>query len=75
MNILVIGDVVGHPGRSVLKKALPIVFKKHDIVYCIANIENAAGGFDDLKTVIDWPASFRLREGREARHRNARRDK
>jgi metallophosphoesterase (TIGR00282 family) len=53
MNILVIGDVVGHPGRSVLKKALPIVFAKHDIDYCIANVENAAGGFGVTREVCD----------------------
>ena len=45
MNILVIGDVVGSPGRTIMKKALPLVFRKHDIDYCIANVENAAGGF------------------------------
>jgi metallophosphoesterase (TIGR00282 family) len=45
VNILVIGDVVGSPGRSIMKKALPAVFRKHDVDYCVANIENAAGGF------------------------------
>ena len=45
MKILIIGDVVGSPGRSIMKRALPLVFRKHDIDYCIANVENAAGGF------------------------------
>jgi 2',3'-cyclic-nucleotide 2'-phosphodiesterase len=45
MNILIIGDIVGSPGRAIMKKALPKVFAKHDIDYCIANVENAAGGF------------------------------
>jgi metallophosphoesterase (TIGR00282 family) len=53
MNILVIGDVVGSPGRAILKKGLPPVFKKHDIDYCIANVENAAGGFGVTKEVCD----------------------
>ena len=53
MNILIIGDVVGNPGRTILKKALPLVFAKHDIDYCIANIENAAGGFGVTKEVCD----------------------
>jgi hypothetical protein len=53
MNILVIGDVVGNPGRTILKRALPLVFKKHDIDYCIANVENAAGGFGVTKEVCD----------------------
>jgi hypothetical protein len=53
MNVLVIGDVVGHPGRTILKKALPPVFRKHDIDYCVANVENAAGGFGVTKEVCD----------------------
>jgi metallophosphoesterase (TIGR00282 family) len=53
MNILIIGDVVGSPGRGILKKALPIVFEKHEIDYCIANAENAAGGFGVTKDVCD----------------------
>jgi metallophosphoesterase (TIGR00282 family) len=53
LNILVIGDVVGSPGRNILKKALPLVFRKHDIDYCIANVENAAGGFGVTKEVCD----------------------
>jgi len=53
MNILVIGDVVGNPGRTILRKALPVVFKKYDVDYCIANAENAAGGFGVTKEVCD----------------------
>ena len=53
MNILIIGDVVGSPGRGILKKALPVVFEKHEIDYCIANAENAAGGFGVTKDVCD----------------------
>jgi hypothetical protein len=53
VNILIVGDVVGSPGRGILKRALPLVFKKHDIDYCIANVENAAGGFGVTKEVCD----------------------
>jgi metallophosphoesterase (TIGR00282 family) len=53
MNILLIGDVVGSPGRTILKKALPVVFKKYDVDYCVANVENAAGGFGVTKEVCD----------------------
>ena len=53
MNILIIGDVVGSPGRSILKRGLPLVFRKHDIDYCIANVENAAGGFGVTKDVCE----------------------
>jgi metallophosphoesterase (TIGR00282 family) len=45
MNILIIGDVVGSPGRVIMKRALPQVVRKHDVDYVIANVENAAGGF------------------------------
>jgi metallophosphoesterase (TIGR00282 family) len=53
MNILLIGDVVGSPGRGILKKALPLVFKKYDVDYCVANVENAAGGFGVTKEICD----------------------
>jgi hypothetical protein len=53
MNILVIGDVVGSPGRGILKRALPVVFAKYDVDYCIANVENAAGGFGVTREVCD----------------------
>jgi hypothetical protein len=53
MNILLIGDVVGSPGRGIMKKALPVVFEKYGIDYCVANVENAAGGFGVTKEVCD----------------------
>jgi hypothetical protein len=53
MNILVIGDVVGSPGRYIMKKALPKVFARHSVDYCIANVENAAGGFGVTKDICD----------------------
>jgi metallophosphoesterase (TIGR00282 family) len=53
VNILVIGDIVGSPGRHILAKGLPKVFKRHAVEYCIANVENAAGGFGVTKDVCD----------------------
>jgi 2',3'-cyclic-nucleotide 2'-phosphodiesterase len=53
VNILIIGDVVGSPGRAIMKKALPRVFRKHDVDYCIANVENAAGGFGVTREICD----------------------
>lgn len=44
MNILVIGDIVGKPGRTILKSLLAKVQTQHDISFTIANAENAAGG-------------------------------
>ena len=53
MNILVIGDIVGNPGRAIMKKALPGVLRKYDVEYCIANVENAAGGFGVTREICD----------------------
>jgi 2',3'-cyclic-nucleotide 2'-phosphodiesterase len=53
MKILIIGDIVGNPGRSIMQKALPRVLEKHGVDYCIANVENAAGGFGVTKEICD----------------------
>jgi metallophosphoesterase (TIGR00282 family) len=53
MNILMIGDVVGSAGRGILRKALPAVRARFDVEYCVANVENAAGGFGVTKEVCD----------------------
>jgi hypothetical protein len=53
MNILLIGDVVGSPGRNLLKKALPRLFRAREVDYCVANVENAAGGFGITREVAD----------------------
>ncbi len=45
MKVLLIGDVVGKPGRKVLKSVLSDILKSNQIDLCIANCENAAGGF------------------------------
>ena len=42
---MVIGDVVGSPGRDVLQKHLEFAREQHHIDAVIANGENAAGGF------------------------------
>ena len=52
MKILMIGDIVGGPGRRITRQALPRVFAEHDIDYCVANAENAAGGFGVTRDVF-----------------------
>jgi metallophosphoesterase (TIGR00282 family) len=42
LNILMIGDIVGRPGRNAVKQYLQINSKQYDFI--IANGENAAGG-------------------------------
>ncbi|NQT22003.1 MAG: TIGR00282 family metallophosphoesterase [Candidatus Omnitrophica bacterium] len=44
MKILLVGDIVGRPGREAVKKLLPGLVKKKNIEFVVANGENAAGG-------------------------------
>lgn len=44
MKILFIGDIVGKPGREIVKKILPTIVKEKKIDFVIANPENAAHG-------------------------------
>lgn len=43
MNILMIGDIVGKPGREAVRELLPSVKEKYKIDFVIANGENVAG--------------------------------
>src|SRR5688572_24262540 len=44
MRILMIGDIVGKPGRSIVVRAIPELIKRERLDCVIANAENAAGG-------------------------------
>jgi 2',3'-cyclic-nucleotide 2'-phosphodiesterase len=44
-NILFIADVVGSPGRDVVRALLPGLRKRLDLHLVICNGENSAGGF------------------------------
>ncbi len=44
MNILFIGDIVGKPGREVIKNLLPGLKKELKVDFAVANAENSAGG-------------------------------
>ena len=44
MNLLFIGDIVGHPGRNAVKVLLPKLRHRHALDVVIANGENSAGG-------------------------------
>ncbi|HQY89370.1 MAG TPA: YmdB family metallophosphoesterase, partial [Tepidisphaeraceae bacterium] len=44
MRILVIGDIVGRPGRQVVHEKLPTLVRERKIDLVIANAENIAGG-------------------------------
>lgn len=45
MLVLVIGDIIGRPGRQAVHKVLPDLCKEYGLDLVIANAENAAGGF------------------------------
>lgn len=44
MRLLFIGDIVGRPGRDIVRRLLPRLVRAHEIDMVIANGENAAGG-------------------------------
>jgi metallophosphoesterase (TIGR00282 family) len=44
MRILLIGDIVGKPGRQIVVRALPPLIERERLDMVIANGENAAGG-------------------------------
>jgi len=53
MRILFIGDIVGRPGRQLVKIGLGAVVSRHDIDLVIANAENAAAGFGITREIGD----------------------
>jgi 2',3'-cyclic-nucleotide 2'-phosphodiesterase len=58
MNILFIGDIVGRPGRELVRKGLRALIEHHGVDLTIANAENAAAGFGVTKDIgdslLDW---------------------
>src|SRR5687767_6875508 len=44
MRILLIGDIVGKPGRMIVARAVPRLIEAHGLDLVIANAENIAGG-------------------------------
>ena len=53
LRILLIGDIVGKPGRKVVRRLLPDIIYKHEIDLVIANCENAAGGFGVTRDIVE----------------------
>ena len=45
VKILMIGDIIGEPGRNILARRLGRLIETYEIDFVIANCENAAGGF------------------------------
>lgn len=53
MRVLIIGDIVGRPGREAVRKIVPTLVEKEDIEFVIANGENAAGGSGLTPSICD----------------------
>ena len=45
LNILFIADVVGSPGRDLVRALLPDLNRRYDLALVVCNGENAAQGF------------------------------
>jgi metallophosphoesterase (TIGR00282 family) len=53
MKILMIGDIMGEPGRRAVARLLPKLVAKHDIDVVVGNGENVAGGFGITSDLMD----------------------
>lgn len=58
MNILLIADIMGKPGRWAVSQILPELKKIYQIDFTIANVENAAGGFGLTKEIAQKIHSY-----------------
>jgi len=58
MKLLFIGDIVGKPGRELIRKSLRTLVDHHSIDLVVANAENVAAGFGITKDIgdalLDW---------------------
>jgi metallophosphoesterase (TIGR00282 family) len=53
MKILFIGDIVGQPGRRIVKESLPDLVEEFSPDLILANGENAAGGFGITPPLVE----------------------
>jgi len=53
MNVLMIGDVVGKPGRTALLDRLQDLKEQHAIDFTVMNAENVAGGFSITPAIAE----------------------
>ena len=53
MRILFIGDIVGRPGRQLVRLGLEAIVSRHEIDFVVANAENAAAGFGITREIGD----------------------
>lgn len=53
MKVLFVGDIVGKPGREILRQQLCKIQEKFKIDFTVANGENAAGGAGINKKILE----------------------
>src|SRR6195256_3600286 len=53
IRILFIGDIVGRPGRDLVRHGLQAIVEYHQIDFVIANAENSAAGFGITREIGD----------------------
>ncbi len=53
MKVLLVGDIVGRPGRELVRRGLRALIDHHGLDLVIANAENAAAGFGVTKDIGD----------------------
>ena len=53
IRLLFIGDIVGRPGRELIRRGLAAIRDYHQIDLVIANVENAAAGFGITREIGD----------------------
>ena len=53
MKVLMIGDIMGEPGRRSVARLLPKLIANHSIDVVVGNGENVAGGFGITPDLVD----------------------
>ena len=53
IRLLFIGDIVGRPGRELVRRGVQALVAHHDVDLVIANVENAAAGFGVTPEIAD----------------------
>ena len=53
VKLLFIGDIVGRPGRELVRRGLAALVERHKIDVVAANVENAAAGFGVTPDIAD----------------------
>jgi metallophosphoesterase (TIGR00282 family) len=58
MRLLFIGDIFGKPGRRLVQAKLHGLIQEYGADFCIANVENAAGGFGITPQIAEELLNF-----------------